>query len=236
MIDWERWSAINRPAYIEIGQTYKDKTIISAHDNLITVYWACLRAFQVFRVVLLRYTPPPLKHGLADKLEDLLTNHQHSGAVLQLHDEHQTCRAEGWGLSEQVLGSDSSFAAAKLEVDGQSPSQSVGHKGRGRRTVEPTQWLDTLSPPRSSFVLLASACDLQKPLGAPDHQVPPEWGLHQFQHWQHQSVPQMACWSLRRSILAVQPASSSAFCLLLQVLLLAWCEAANCNWLLIICW
>ena len=49
MIDWGRWSAINRPAYIEIGQTYKDKTIISAHDNLITVHWfhsACSQGFS----------------------------------------------------------------------------------------------------------------------------------------------------------------------------------------------
>lgn len=72
------------------------------------------------------------------------------------------------------LGSDSSFVAARLGADGLSPLQSVGHKGRGKRTAEPIRWIDTLSLPQSSFALWALACDLHKPLSVPGHQAPSE--------------------------------------------------------------
>ena len=73
-------------AYIEIGWTYKDKTIISVHDDLITVhgfYSACSQCYSSVQGCVTSLHSTPLKKGLADELEDLLTNHQHSGAVLQ---------------------------------------------------------------------------------------------------------------------------------------------------------
>ena len=50
--------------------------------------------------------------------------------------------------SEPVSASDFSFVEARLVADGQSVPRSVGHRGRGRRTVEPTRWLGTLFPPQ----------------------------------------------------------------------------------------
>ena len=74
--------------------------------------------------------------------------------------------------NKPVLDFGSSSVAAMLMVDGQFPPQSIGCKGRDKRTAGPKRWLVTLFPPLNSSSLSALVCGLQMPLGALCHQLP----------------------------------------------------------------
>ena len=71
-----------------------------AHHITVISIQPALRDIQVLRAALVWYTLPPKKEGLVD---DLLTSHQYSGAVLQPCDELKTCKGESQMNKFRVL-------------------------------------------------------------------------------------------------------------------------------------